>query len=141
MGTQLGDYGDNMLDTGTLLIDYTLPDNEGGSYFQIGVLMQYAGNGYYGAAFSTSTTDLGYTDPNYGEEVYRATIPYTISGTYYGMGFGLMLNTDYASALPSYIDNIQVEDVTSMVVPEPGTIALLGLGLTGVTLLRRRRQS
>ncbi|HKW30875.1 MAG TPA: PEP-CTERM sorting domain-containing protein [Verrucomicrobiae bacterium] len=138
LGTQLGDYGDNMLDTGTLLIDYSLPDNEGGSYFQIGVLMQYQGNGYFGTAFSSSTTDLGFADPN-GEEVYQAQIPYTISGTYYGMGFGLMINTDYGSVLPSHVDNILVENVTSAVVPEPGTIALMSLGLAGLTIIRRRQ--
>lgn len=123
--------------SGNLYMDYSLPDNEGGSYFQVGVLLQYAGDGYFGTFFSSSVTDLGFQDPN-GEEVYQATIPYTITGgaAFSGFGFGIMGNTDYNSALPFHVDNITVAAV-----PEPGTLALMGLGLTGLAIIRRRRQS
>jgi len=77
---------------------------------------------------------LGYTDPTYNEEVFRATIPYTIvAGQWNGLGFGVMVDTDYNPALPFRIDNISV-----VAAPEPGTIALIGLGLAGFTLIRRR---
>ncbi len=32
--------------SGNIYLDYSLPDNEGGGYFQLGVLMQYAAVGY-----------------------------------------------------------------------------------------------
>jgi hypothetical protein len=44
-----------------------------------------------------------------------------------------MVDTDYNPALPFRIDNISV-----VAAPEPGTIALIGLGLAGFTLIRRR---
>jgi hypothetical protein len=123
-----------VLAAGNFYIDYSLPDNEGGSYFSMGVLLQYAGNGYWGTYFQSSSTDLGFTDSN-GLEVYRATIPYTISGgNIYGYGFGVMLSSDYKSVLGFTIDNISVSAT-----PEPGTIALIGMGLTGLMFIRRRQ--
>src|ERR1035438_4762910 len=80
--------------TGNFYVDYSLPDNEGGSTFGVGILLQYAGNGYFGTYFQTSAQDLGFTDPNNGGEVYRATIPFTIAGggQFSGLGFGVMVN-------------------------------------------------
>jgi hypothetical protein len=125
--------------SGSFLIDYTLPDNEGGAHFHVGVLLQYAANGYFGTSFSGdpggAETDLGYTDPIYGEEVFRATIPYTIvAGQWNGLGFGVMVDTDYNPSLPFHIDNISV-----VAAPEPGVVALIGLGLTGSIIIRRRQ--
>lgn len=129
--------------SGNFYIDYSLPDNEGGTYFQLGVLLQYAGNGYWGTPFASSSTDLGFTDPSNGGEVYRATIPYTIAAggadSLWGFGFGIMLSTDYQSALTFHVDNISVSAVQDT--PEPGTIALIGLGLAGLTIIRRRQKS
>lgn len=122
--------------TGNIYMDYSLPDNEGGSYFNLGVLFQYSANGYWGTFEATSSTDLGLTDPANGGEVFRATIPYTITaGAWNGFGFGIVYDSDYSPVLPFHIDNISVAAV-----PEPGSIALIGLGLTGLTLIRRRRQ-
>ena len=125
--------------TGNIYLDYSLPSTVSGSYFQLGIVMQYAANGYYGTFFSSSTTDLGFMDPN-NEEVYQATIPYTFSaGQFNGFGFGIMYNSNYAPALPFHVDAMSVSAVQT--VPEPGTIALIGMGLSGLVFIRRRRQS
>jgi hypothetical protein len=125
--------------SGTLHLTYSLPASgtyASGTYFQLGVQMQYAANGYYGPALWSTTTDLLYTDPN-GNEVYQATIPYTINaGSFNGFGFGVMMNSDYTGlAFPIYVD--QIESVTP--VPEPGTMALAGLGALGFAFIARRR--
>jgi hypothetical protein len=123
--------------SGNLYVDYSLPDNNGGTSFDVGVLMQYAGNGYWGTFFATSTTDLGFQDSN-GHEVYQATIPYTINaGLFSGFGLGIMVNTDYNPIDPVYIDRMQV--LTP--VPEPGTATLFGLGTLGFAFLARRRRA
>lgn len=120
--------------SGDIYVDYSLPSTVSGSYFQLGVMLQYPGDGYYGTAFSSSATDLGFED-NLGEEVYQATVPYTISaGSGYGFGFGLMYNSDYSPSSPFHVDDITVSAVP---VPEPGTIALLNAGLAGLLFLRR----
>lgn len=113
-----------------------MPDNEGGSYFELGLLFQYSANSYYGTFFPSSTTDLGYQDNN-GEEVFQATIPYTINaGQFNGFGFGIMYNSNYSPALPFHVDDISVSAVP---VPEPATMALVGLGFAGSLLIRRRQ--
>lgn len=97
--------------TGNIYLDYSLPSTVSGSYFQLGIIMQYAANGYYGTFFSSSTTDLGFMDPN-NEEVYQATIPYTFSaGQFKGFGFGIMYNSNYAPALPFHVDAMSVSAV------------------------------
>ena len=134
--SQLGD-GEyvTVAGSGDIYLDYSLPSTVSGSYFQLGVMLQYPGNGYYGPVFSSSSTDLGYMDNN-GQEVYQATIPYSISaGTGYGFGFGIMYNSDYAPVNPFHVDAMSVSAVP---VPEPGTLALMSMGFTGLMLIRRR---
>lgn len=131
--------GDTVQAEGTVTLDYSLPQTSGGTYFNLGILLQYPGDGYYGTFFVSSSTDLGFEN-NYGQEVYQGTINYTISaGSAGGFGFGLMYNSDYAPALPFTVDNIQL--VSAQQVPEPGTMALIAFGFTGLMLIRRRRQS
>jgi hypothetical protein len=132
-----GSSGNNSVAaSGNIYLDYSLPDNEGGSYFQLGVNLQYSADGYYGTFFTSTVTDVGYTD-GYGLEVYRGTIPYTINaGIFNGFGFGIQYNSNYSPALPFHVDNISV---TAVQAPEPGTMALVGLGLTGLMIIRRRQ--
>ena len=128
--------------SGTLLLTYSLPASgtyASGTYFQLGVQMQYAPN-YYDPAFWSTTTDLLSTDPN-GNELFQATIPYTIAASASfnaGFGFGVMINSDYSGlAFPIYVD--QIETITPT--PEPGTMALAGLGALGFSFIARRRRS
>lgn len=122
---------------GNIYLDYSLPDNEGGTYFQLGVLLQYSADGYYQQFFPAgSDTDLGFQDSN-GEEVFQATIPYTITaGQFNGFGFSVMYSSNYQPLFPFHVDDIQVQAA-----PEPTTFALMGLGLAGAALVRRARKS
>ncbi|MGO8836138.1 MAG: hypothetical protein ACLQAH_09960 [Limisphaerales bacterium] len=92
---------------GNIYLDYSRPDNtDGGSYFQLGVLLQYQGN--WSPFFWSSTTDLGVQDP-FGNEVYEATIPYNIVGEPNNFfSFGVMVNSDYQPVNGFYIDEISV---------------------------------
>jgi hypothetical protein len=123
---------------GNIYLDYSLPGKTTGGYFQIGVLLAYPGNSYWGPTFSSSTTDLGFADPN-GQEVYRATIPYSIAaggaGSLWGIGLSIMANTDYAGTTSFYVDNISV---SAAPVPEPGTMALAAMGGAALLFFRRR---
>ena len=116
---------------GNIYLDYSQPDNSGGgNYFQVGIGLSYAANGYYGVFFPKTTTDLGVTDNN-GYEVYRATIPYTINGQvlttvtttnnnvittntvwqqgyYYGFTPSIAVNSNYQPTNGFHVDNITV---------------------------------
>jgi hypothetical protein len=111
--------------SGTLAIDYTTPANNGGNYFQLGVVLNYSSN------FGQFT---GGTPIDDGNGFSTVDVPYTINtaGSYSYFQFGLIFNSNYDSTAPTSftVDNIRL-------VPEPASMGCLGA--LGVLVLRRRR--
>ena len=108
--------------TGTMFLDYTLPDhNTNGTFFAIGIFIQY--DGVWGAGSQDyKPTDLGpVSTPSGMRENYRATIPYTITGTgtnklsYFSLGFWVF--TDYVGTNSWYIDNLSVAPIPTTIIP------------------------
>jgi hypothetical protein len=123
--------------SGTLTLTYTMPDSTfGGTYFEPGLTFNY--NGTWQPFWPSSQTDLGpVTTPNGTMEMWEAYIPYNINAVNAGLTYftvGIAQNTDFTGANPWYVDQIAV-------IPEPATMALFGVGLTGLMLIHRRRQS
>jgi hypothetical protein len=108
--------------SGFLAIDYTKPPPGTGSYFQLGVVLNYDSN--FGQTFGTETDN--------GNGTYTAVIPYTINATAASTYFqlGLIYNSNYNTNTVFNIDNIRV-------VPEPASLAVLSLA--GCGMIRRRR--
>jgi PEP-CTERM motif len=117
--------------SGTLNIDFQYPTNNGGSYFQLGVVLNYSGN--FGQFFGGSAVSDG-------NGWYTQSVPYTINtaASYSYFQLGLIFNSNYDSTAPAVfnVDNIQVVSV-----PEPATLGTLGAGLVLLTLRRRRTAS
>ncbi len=118
--------------SGTLSLAYTIPTNTGGSYFEIGVGLNYDGHGYN--PFLPSSNSFTTVD---GLLTGVATIPYTISaGSISYFDFQLWSNTNYATPGTFYVDDIQVNQV-----PEPASMGLVGAGMALLGLRRRRGKS
>jgi hypothetical protein len=122
--------------SGTLSMVYTIPDNEAGSYFELGVDLAYTPN-YYSVFLPSSITPLNGGLPVNGQITVEATIPYSITAgnNLQGFAFGIAYNSDYQPVLPFYVDSISV-----VAVPEPSSLALAALGgLCMFRVLRRRK--
>jgi hypothetical protein len=113
--------------SGTIAVDYQ-PPSVGGSYFQLGMVLNYSGN--FGQFF-------GGAPINDGNGWFTQDIPYTVNvaGSYSYFQLGFIFNSNQApSTFP--LDNVRV-----VAVPEPASIGALGSGLAMLTLRRRRRQA
>jgi hypothetical protein len=101
--------------SGTLAVDYTAPAPSSGTYFQIGLVLNYTGN--FGQFFGTSVDDGRQVN---GNEVFTATIPYTVNtaGSYSYFQPGLIYNSDSTTYTPFNIDNIRL--INNIVHPPTG---------------------
>lgn len=109
--------------SGTMYLDFTMPDhNTNGTSFGIGVFIQCDGEWGLGGA-DYSPTDLGpVSTPSGTQEMYRATIPYTINAvtnnlSYFTLGFWIF--TDYVGTNSWYIDNLSVAPIPTTIIPAP----------------------
>jgi hypothetical protein len=119
-GSSLAQY------SGTLTMTYSIPATTAGTYYELGVVLNYDGN--FGQYFPASTTSGGVVD---GQPTTVASIPYTVNATsmsYFQLG--IIYNSDYAPTGPIYVDDIEV--------PEPASIGMLGAGVAMLTLRRRK---
>jgi hypothetical protein len=119
-------YGGSLVaQSGTLLVNFTMPDHTtGGTYFQLGVWLNYSG-GYIGY-FSTSQIDLGpVSTPTGPMEMYQAVIPYSLAPCSLGyFQFGIVENTDYQGVNPWYVDSVSVVPLVAPPTPPPVTSLL-----------------
>ena len=95
--------------SGTIYVEYTMPDHTNGTSFSMGIFFQ--DNVQWGGWSASADTDLGPVTTPYGtRELHLATIPYTLNATtnlsYAQIGFWIF--TDYVGQNPWYIDNISI---------------------------------
>jgi hypothetical protein len=114
--------------SGNLIMTYTTPNNNGGSYYQLGVVLNYDNNfgQFFGSTLSTGVVD--------GLPTTTVSIPYTVNATslsYFQLG--IIYNSNYGATTPIYVDDIEVQSV-----PEPASIGMLGAGVALLTLRRRK---
>jgi hypothetical protein len=120
-----------MMANNSIQLTYNKPPPGSGNYFQLGLVLNY--DGHFDQVFGSETDN--------GNGTFTATIGYNpsaISAQASGAGItyfqlGVIFNSNFNTTTPFNIDNIQA-------VPEPGTMALVGLGAAGLFIVRRRRK-
>lgn len=114
--------------SGTITFDLYRGNFTDWSWF--GINFNY--NGYWGPQWAATSTDFTGAD---GRTWTHFEVPYSINAnagvTYFGMA--LAHNAGAIGGQTYYVDNIQVVPV-----PEPGMIAMLGLGFSGIIAFRRQ---
>lgn len=122
VGDQSGDFtvDNTAIFVDGLIIDFT--DNFNSLFFYT------AGNG--GGFGSGGIGLFGILDVDlYGAQLFQS-----------GVGFVNGVYNMYASNLESFKGTLTITSKDEVSVPEPGTLALLGLGLVGMGLTRRRKK-
>lgn len=120
------------------LIDTSTWGTGAGTYFQIGTYLN-SGSGYYSQDFgAVKEVELNGTQVASGG-VFSGHVSINIGAVYPGLPagetffrLGFIENGDGA-AQGVYLDNISVTPI-----PEPASLALIGLGMAGLILIRRR---
>ena len=104
--------------SGTMYMVYSTPTwAVAPSYYSLGFIFQYPGNGYYGTFFPSSTTSGGIVG---GYQTTIATYNYSVSaGSGGGLGVGIMINTLGGTVATSdiYVDDISFTLPVAPVVP------------------------
>ena len=87
-----------------MLVDYTAPANNGGSYFELGVILNYQGG--FGQFF-------GGTPVNDGNGIFTVAIPYTVTAadsySYFEPGLIINSNFDSGAATSFTVDDIRLQ--------------------------------
>jgi hypothetical protein len=103
-----------------------------GDVEQYNVQFFNAGNGFVG--------QTGYQNFNPGGNVYAQTVVNGVTAPA-GAATAAVFFHFAGAAAPSLTATIDVDDVSLTTVPEPTTVTLVGLGLFGAVVLRRKRKS
>jgi PEP-CTERM motif len=121
----------------TLTYQYTTPTTSGGTFFGVGIVLNYTGHFVQQGADSTTTVG-GITTAtiNWAADGLGAAIAAQAAGG--GINFfqfGVLYNSNFTPTSSFAVDNFQAVQP----VPEPGTMALVGLGALGLLKFARRR--